>query len=135
MPGCLIVVVGYPCVGKTKFANTLSSYLRSVYPDSILSIVNEETMNISHGYENSAAEKKTRGTIKSAVHHLLNDNSIVIVDSTSTYIKGFRYELFCIAKTVRTSYCVCWIDVDISSSIQWNSERCKSSEIRYETHL
>lgn len=135
MPGCLVVVVGYPCVGKTKFANALFSYLRSVYPDSNLSIVNEETMNISHGYENSAAEKKTRGTIKSAVHHLLNDNSIVIVDSTSTYIKGFRYELFCIAKTVRTSYCVCWIDVDISSSIQWNSERCKSSETRYETHL
>jgi len=117
----LIVITGYPCIGKTKFADALSLYLKQSY--SSVNIVNEESMNIIHGYENSAAEKKTRGTIKSAVHHLLNENAVVIVDSTSTYIKGFRYELFCIAKTIRTSYCLCWVDADTAASIRWNSER------------
>ena len=47
------------------------------------------------------AEKMTRGTLKSAVERNLNKDTIVILDSLN-YIKGFRYELFCIAKSVAT---------------------------------
>lgn len=47
----------------------------------------------------------TRGFLKSNVEKHLNQNDIVILDSLN-YIKGFRYEIFCLARTAKTPHCV-----------------------------
>ena len=51
------------------------------------------------------AEKMVRGAIKGAVERELGTKVFVLVD-TLNFVKGFRYELHCIARTVRTTHCV-----------------------------
>lgn len=53
----------------------------------------------------AAAEKITRGGLKSGVNHALNAKTLVILDSLN-YIKGFRYELYCSARSEGTQHCV-----------------------------
>jgi hypothetical protein len=82
----------------------------------------------TYGYwrADSTAEKNTRGMLKSgtralphvavacsqlvalpssAVDHALNADTIVLFDSLN-YIKGYRYELYCIARSQSTPHCV-----------------------------
>lgn len=47
----------------------------------------------------------TRGALKAAIERALSRDALVIADSMN-YIKGFRYELFCIAKSQTTPLCV-----------------------------
>ena len=44
----------------------------------------------------------------------------VIIDSLN-YIKGFRYELYCIARSIRSPHCVCWTQCDNAISLELNS--------------
>jgi len=46
-----------------------------------------------------------RGRIKSEVQNLMSKEDVVILDF-SNYIKGFRYELYCISKLYQTPQCV-----------------------------
>ena len=74
------------------------------------------------GYISSSAEKVTRASLRSSVDHLLTGDTTVILDSLN-YIKGYRYELYCVARSMRTPHCVCWVECDEKVSLQWNSER------------
>lgn len=124
----LIVIAGKPCSGKTTFAKLLQTYLKQYLVHKTICLINEESENITkyQGYVDSYAEKSTRAALKSRVIHLLTTDTYVIVDSLN-YIKGYRYELFCIARSVRTSYCVCWIESPGSKiSIKWNDLRLQN---------
>lgn len=118
----LVMLSGYPCSGKTRFAQQLSEYL--VGQGQSVLIVNEESLGISkaEGYKSSAAEKVTRSSLRSSVDHLLAGDTTVILDSLN-YIKGYRYELYCVARSMRTPHCVCWVECDEKVSSRWNSER------------
>lgn len=119
----LIILTGFPCCGKTTFAITLENYLMNKQYNRVI-LVNEESLHISKavGYANSAAEKKTRGALKSAVDHALNADTVVIIDSLN-YIKGYRYELYCISRSQRTPHCCVWVDSEANQSAKWNSAR------------
>ena len=41
----------------------------------------------------------------SSVERLLNKDTVVIADAMN-YIKGFRYQLYCVAKSLRTPHCI-----------------------------
>jgi protein KTI12 len=101
----LIVVCGFPCCGKTTFAVKLYEYLvqQCGCADNVF-LVNEESENISKrtGYADSFQEKISRGVLKSAVNTKLDKKSYVILDSLN-YIKGYRYELYCIARCILAS--------------------------------
>ena len=56
-------------------------------------------------YGTAEEEKRARGAIMAAVERLLSRDVYVIVDWLN-YIKGFRYQLFCVAKSCSTHYCV-----------------------------
>ena len=101
----LIIVSGRPCTGKTSFATKLVEYLIAKGNEKVI-LVNEESLKLSKrdGYQNSQREKDVRGALKSEVDHNLTTDKIVIVDSLN-YIKGYRYELYCSARTVRTPHC------------------------------
>ena len=49
------------------------------------------------------------------------------------YIKGFRYELHCMARELRSSHCVVWVQCDKELAELWNQDR--SEENRYEEAL
>ena len=67
-------------------------------------------------------EKILREAIRSAVNHQLSNENVVIVDSLN-YIKGYRYELYCISRSQLTPHCAVWCRSDDNLSMQWNEER------------
>ena len=52
---------------------------------------------------------------------------IVIVDSLN-YIKGYRYELYCLSKHVKTPQCILHCDVSPDVALTWNSSRRDETE-------
>lgn len=74
-------------------------------------LINEEVMNLdkltylSHPNQ----EKILRASLKSNVEKYLNAEHLVILDSMN-YIKGFRYELYCLVRSAMTTFCVVWCD-------------------------
>ncbi|ETV89589.1 hypothetical protein, variant 1 [Aphanomyces astaci] len=80
------------------------------------------TTESSHPAIDSRAEKLTRGSLKSRVDHHLNASCVVILDSLN-YIKGCRYELFCMAKENSTTHCVVYVDTPVAISQQRNQDR------------
>jgi protein KTI12 len=119
----LIIVSGFPCCGKTTFCFQLEAYLKEQGIAKIV-VINEETENIDKrlGYLDAFNEKKTRGALKSAIDHALDAETFVILDSMN-YIKGYRYELFCIARSLRTPHCCVWIQSDEDLAVKWNQSR------------
>ena len=52
----------------------------------------------------TSKEKNLRAAIKSDVQRALTKDVMVIVDAQN-YIKGYRYEIYCITKTAHTTQC------------------------------
>jgi len=50
------------------------------------------------------------------------NNTLVILDSMN-YIKGYRYELHCIAKAAGEKHAVIWVLLQPDIAIRWNNER------------
>lgn len=67
-------------------------------------------------------EKLTRGSIKAAVERSVTKDVTVIVDSLN-YIKGYRYELYCLARAATTPHLVIYCDTPKESIFEWNSKR------------
>lgn len=121
----LVVLSGRPCTGKTSFANQLASFLRTVAPkDAAVTILNDESLGISKldGYKNATTEKISRGRLKGAVERACNGRDTVIIDALN-YIKGFRYELYCIVRQAGSTHCVVMLDAPHDSAKAWNDAR------------
>ncbi|KAF3989515.1 hypothetical protein FT663_01759 [Candidozyma haemuli var. vulneris] len=146
----LITFTGLPCSGKTKWAKELISELEkrvqaaqeSKGPGHNYKVVyhSDETLGLSHdSYRESVTEKSSRGAQMSAVKRDLSRTSFVILDSLS-YIKGFRYQLFCEAKGVVTPHCVIHVVSSLEKCMerneqngsQWDPELIKQLQMRYE---
>lgn len=130
----LIIVTGRPCTGKTSFSSELALYLHD--KGCKVEVINEERLNISksEGYKSSAKEKDVRGSLKSAVDHVLNADTYVIIDSMN-YIKGYRYELYCMARTARTTHCVVWVACSEQCSRNVNANRLNNGIDTYSNEM
>lgn len=62
----------------------------------------------------------SRGKIKFEVEKNLVNGVIVIADSLN-YIKGYRYQMFCIAREVKTTYCVIYCNTDADKCREFNA--------------
>ena len=51
----------------------------------------------------------------------------VILDSPN-YIKGYRYELYCLSKLLKTTQCVVHCDTPVEKAAEWNAQRLIKSE-------
>lgn len=74
------------------------------------------------GFADLTAEKMARGLLKSSVDKALSRTATVIVDSCNGN-KGYRYELWCIARLVRTHYCLLFVDTPEEQCRAWNGKR------------
>ncbi|KAK4146375.1 chromatin associated protein KTI12 [Dichotomopilus funicola] len=131
----LIIITGLPTSGKTTRARQLHAYLSSRLaatsqqqqqsqsqppptPQYRLHLISDPSLSISrtvydlsptqlpaHVRSANASEKDARAAIYAAVKRVLSPRDIVILDGLN-YIKGWRYQLFCEAKNVRTACCV-----------------------------
>lgn len=123
----LVVVCGLPSSGKTRRAEQLAAFLREKCPDRDVQLVKDDftTMDKNTCYASSRNEKTARGQLKSSVERHLSQETFVILDSLN-YIKGFRYELFCVSKHVKSTQCVVLCDTPPETAKTWNSTREES---------
>ncbi|KAI5098275.1 protein KTI12-like, partial [Silurus meridionalis] len=131
----LIIICGFPCSGKSRRANELRHYFAE-NTDKQVDIIGDEMQSIDKNsmYADSQREKNLRGSLRSEVERKINKDDIVILDSMN-YIKGYRYELFCLIKHVQTPHClVClmfcmniviqvYCLTSAALSAEWNKER------------
>ena len=101
----LVMLCGFPCSGKSRRAQELRAYLESKGKQVVVVGDESEGIDTRTAYLTPKIEKQTRGIIKSAVDRALAKDTVVIVDSLN-YIKGYRYELYCLARATETPHCV-----------------------------
>ncbi|XP_050397233.1 protein KTI12 homolog [Patella vulgata] len=129
----LVIICGLPCSGKTKRTNELKEYLCENEPSRSVHVVTDDPATLKNDvYSDSQKEKISRGNLKSAVQRLLNKDDFVILDSLN-YIKGFRYELYCVTKSCQTPHCVVLCDISPEKAAKLNEDRDKSE--KYETNI
>lgn len=102
----LLVLCGAPCSGKTTRALEVKAFLEGLGTAEVV-LISEETQKMKklQAYESYAQEKMTRAFLKSNVEKNLNSSTVVIFDSMN-YIKGYRYELYCLARASYSSIVV-----------------------------
>ena len=102
-----VIICGYPCSGKTTVSKQLVDYFESKSLKPIL--ISDDELLQFHGrdklYSESFREKEVRGSLKSNVVRNISSNTLVILDAPN-YIKGFRYELYCVSKEHKSTHCI-----------------------------
>ncbi|XP_055518591.1 protein KTI12 homolog [Leucoraja erinacea] len=119
----LVLMCGLPCSGKSHRAAELGRYLREEAGKKVVEVAERSVgMERNLVYGDSHKEKELRGVLKAEVERKINKEDVVIMDSLN-YIKGYRYELFCLIKHTQTPHCLihCETAVDVCSS--WNRSR------------
>jgi protein KTI12 len=77
-------------------------------------------------HADDVSEKNTRGALKSLAERSLSRGTVVIFDSLNN-IKGYRYELWCIARQAATRYCMVHVDTPTEMCRTWNAARATPS--------
>lgn len=129
----LVVVCGQPSSGKSKASLCLADALKESESKETVKIINEDSLHLdrNQSYATMPSEKNLRGVIRSEVDRSVSKDNIVIVDSLNA-IKGYRYELWCLARAAGVRYCVLYCDVDETHCRKWNGERKEKGEESYE---
>lgn len=101
-----MVFCGLPSSGKSRRTEELRRALadegRAVYVVDDASVQGAPDPTV---YGDSTGEKALRAALRAAVERRLSRQDVVILDSVN-YIKGFRYELYCLARAARTPLCL-----------------------------
>jgi len=128
----LLMMCGIPSSGKTTKAIQLLKFFESRGHSVVL--INEESQKVerNEGYKDSRMEKITRAAFLEAVEKRISPETIVIIDSLN-YIKGYRYELYCRARSQRTPICVVHCDTPRNITKEWN--RTKESSVQWSDEL
>lgn len=123
----LLVLVGWPSSGKTKIVNEIKSHFKDKMTVKVLT--DEDAISKYGGrnkfYAMASAEKELRGDLRSQVERNLNDSTFVIVDS-GNYVKGFRYEIYCKAKELRSRYAILEVITDKENVFKYNQLKPES---------
>jgi protein KTI12 len=108
----LIIMVGIPCSGKSTRAKLIAKFLEEEKKLDV-QIVNEELLDLEKSLylKDPQQEKILRASLKSNVEKLIDQNRVVILDSWN-YIKGYRYELYCLARNAQTNIVVVFCDTE-----------------------
>lgn len=116
----LVVLCGIPCSGKTRRAKELADYLQA--HEKTVHLLQDDFTGSSKNvcYEESSREKTLRAKLKSDTERYLTEDSVVILDSLN-YIKGYRYELYCVSKHLHTPHCVLWCHTPVELAREWNA--------------
>jgi len=119
----LIVFVGFPASGKSTRAQQLQNYFTETHQKKVVILgENSIVQNRNEVYSDANKEKEMRSTLKSEMHRLINTDDVLILDA-GNYIKGYRYELFCISKSTKTTQCTLHCDTNSELAWQFNTSR------------
>lgn len=132
----VVVLCGFPASGKTTVAEELAAGFTSrglvvdkVNDGAVMSVLqapNKEAYSSqrprSELYANATAEKSTRAQLLAATERSIAPNTAVLIDSLN-YIKGFRYELYCVAKSYGAKYMLVYCEANEQACLQRDSSR------------
>ncbi|XP_035905758.1 protein KTI12 homolog [Anopheles stephensi] len=105
----LIVLTGLPRSGKTSRAKELEKYFTEqgmgpIFVVSEADCIARSGYGVKESFTDTAKEKQIRSSLKSEAMKLTTSTKLVILDGAN-YIKGYRYEVFCMSKAARTTQC------------------------------
>ncbi|XP_020080030.1 protein KTI12 homolog [Ananas comosus] len=132
----LVVICGQPCSGKSTAAALLAEAIPAADPKPTVRIIDESSFHLgrNQSYADMVAEKNLRGVLRSEVDRSVSKDNIIIVDSLNS-IKGYRYELWCLARAAGIRYCVLFCDTEESYCREWNNKRGEMGESTYDTKI
>uniref|UniRef100_A0ACD6A2I3 Uncharacterized protein n=2 Tax=Avena sativa TaxID=4498 RepID=A0ACD6A2I3_AVESA len=132
----LVVMCGQPCSGKSEAAACLAAALRSSLTDITVRVIDESSLHLGRNdsYKDMVVEKNLRGVLRSQVDRSVSRDSIIIVDSLNN-IKGYRYELWCLARASGIRYCVFFCDTEVDHCREWNIKRQEKGEPSYDSNI
>lgn len=134
----LVIFSGQPASGKSTIARKLYKSLLDRNQPAVL--IDDEKLGIEkEAYAERESEKSARAQQISAVKRELSTDTVVILDGMN-YIKGFRYQLYCEARSLPTTHCVVYVgaseekcaDNNSKSSNPWPEELRKALSFRFE---
>ena len=112
----LFLLVGHPSSGKSHRAEQLSTHLNeriaALPPSSPVKSffvirISDHTLSIPRSaYGDAKKEKEARGAMFAAVQRSLGRDRCVIVEGNGSFIKGWRYQLWCEGKAAGVPGCV-----------------------------
>ncbi|KAK8789894.1 hypothetical protein WA158_006674 [Blastocystis sp. Blastoise] len=117
------MMCGYPCSGKSTIASQIKTFLEGKGKE--VSLINFETMHLNRNDiygQQYGSEKNAHELIKTEVSRVLRSDNYVILD-TMNLIKGYRYEMYCIARACRSTKCLVFVDCSRENVKEWNSNR------------
>lgn len=119
----MIVITGIPSSGKSTRATQLAAFLRSNSKRPVC-IITEHLFvdNRDAVYTCVAREKQSRCALKSELQRHLAAESWTIIDALN-YVKGYRYELYCVAREARCAQLTLHCATDNHLAWQWNVAR------------
>ncbi|XP_055528173.1 protein KTI12 homolog [Wyeomyia smithii] len=127
----VIIIAGLPASGKSFRSAELVNYFenrgKNVNLVSEWDLIQLAGYNKNEHFRDPQKEKLVRSSIKSEVARLLNKNDVVIVDGTN-YIKGSRYEIFCVSKATRTTQCTIYCAIVKDQAWCFNESRTNKEE-------
>jgi tRNA uridine 5-carbamoylmethylation protein Kti12 len=104
------------CYASSATEKVMRSSLKAAFDRAVAAAVHDEQVSIS-----SLSSNNNKDNMKK------KKKTLIILDSTN-YIKGYRYELYCICKAATSNYCVAWCLNDINIVKQWNIQRQQQSD-------
>ncbi|XP_074077552.1 protein KTI12 homolog [Macrotis lagotis] len=106
----LLVLCGLPDSGRSRRADELRGALEA--EGRPVTVVRDADVlgaggpaALGEAYSDPAREKALRAALRASVERGLGRRAVVLLDSLN-YIKGFRYELYCLARAARTPLCL-----------------------------
>ncbi|XP_025154615.1 protein KTI12 homolog isoform X2 [Harpegnathos saltator] len=129
----LIVITGNPCSGKTTRSLEIKDYFEKKLKATgqSIEIISESDAIVTAGYDknvfyaDSKKEKTVRSAMKSDIQRKLDIHNLLIFDG-SNYIKGYRYEIYCMTKLYKTPQCTIYCDIPIEHAWMLNDKRIES---------
>lgn len=120
----LLLVCGLPASGKTTRAREVVEYFAQHHPSVPVVLLNEERFEIDReaAHSDPKKEKELRGFFRSNVDKHLDAGTLVILDYMS-YIKGFRYELYCLSRTAKTTHALLLCEATSKEAMDNNRKR------------
>ena len=122
----LVLITGIPCSGKSKTAKSIKDSLEEKGKKVILisedELLKQQNLDKNIVLNDSLQEKTLRADLKGKVIRHLTKETVVILDALN-YIKGYRYELYCASKSVKTTQLTVHCDISPPTSWQWNESR------------
>ncbi|XP_013777563.1 protein KTI12 homolog [Limulus polyphemus] len=117
----LVLLCGLPSSGKSTLAQKLYEHLRNER-QCVLLTDEAKLLDRNHIYSDFRLEKELRSELKSDVQRTVSKDVVVILDALN-YIKGYRYELYCVSKAIKTTHCVIHCDLPVETCKKWNISR------------